>query len=64
MTEKLFHAFASGCLPIYYGTEDVARFLPTPKAALVRVRVTLTLTLTLTLILTLTPTLTLTLTLP
>ena len=34
MTEKLFHAFASGCLPIYYGTEDVARFLPTPGAAL------------------------------
>ena len=34
VTEKLFHAFASGCLPIYYGTEDVARFLPTPTAAL------------------------------
>ena len=34
VTEKLFHAFASGCLPIYYGTDDVARFLPTPKAAL------------------------------
>jgi hypothetical protein len=34
VTEKLFHAFASGCLPIYYGTEDVTSFLPTPKAVL------------------------------
>ena len=34
VTEKIFHAFAAGCLPVYYGTEDVARFLPTPAAAL------------------------------
>ena len=34
VTEKLFHAFASGCLPVYYGSEDVADFLPAPNAAL------------------------------
>ena len=34
VTEKLFHAFAAGCLPIYYGTEDVWRHLPVPQAAL------------------------------
>ena len=32
VTEKLFHAFAAGCLPVYYGSADVARFLPTPTA--------------------------------
>lgn len=34
VTEKLFHAFAAGCLPVYYGTIDVSQFLPTPTAAI------------------------------
>lgn len=33
VTEKLLHAFAAGCVPIYYGTADVRAFLPTPSAA-------------------------------
>ena len=34
VTEKLYHAFAAGCYPIYYGTRDVAKVLPHPLAAL------------------------------
>ena len=30
ISEKLFHAFAGGCLPIYYGTRDVYKVLPHP----------------------------------
>ncbi|KAJ1639611.1 hypothetical protein T492DRAFT_856549 [Pavlovales sp. CCMP2436] len=33
VTEKLLHAFAAGCVPLYYGTKDVRAFLPTPSAA-------------------------------
>ena len=33
VTEKLFHAFAAGCYPIYYGTRDVSRVLPHAQAA-------------------------------
>ena len=33
VSEKLFHAFAAGCLPVYYGTRDVRKLLPHPKAA-------------------------------
>lgn len=32
VTEKLFHAFAAGCLPVYYGTPSVERLLPHPMA--------------------------------
>ena len=32
VTEKLFHAFAAGCLPIYYGAPNVAPLLPTADA--------------------------------
>jgi hypothetical protein len=32
VTEALFHAFAAGCLPIYYGAPNVALVLPTPTA--------------------------------
>ena len=34
VTEKLFHAFAAGCLPIYYGSSDVQKVLPHPKAVI------------------------------
>lgn len=33
VTEKLLHAFAAGCVPVYYGTPDVRAFLPTPQSA-------------------------------
>ena len=32
VTEKLFHAFAAGCMPIYYGTADVSKVLPHARA--------------------------------
>ena len=32
VTEKLFHAFAAGCLPIYYGTATVDPLLPHPRS--------------------------------
>lgn len=32
VTEKLFHAFAAGCVPVYYGARSVERLLPHPKA--------------------------------
>ena len=34
VTEKLFHAFAAGCYPIYYGTRDVSKVLPHARAAI------------------------------
>ena len=34
VTEKLFHAFAAGCYPIYYGTRDVSKVLPHALAAM------------------------------
>ena len=33
VTEKLFHAFAAGCVPVYYGTRDVSKVLPHARAA-------------------------------
>ncbi len=36
VTEKLFHAFAAGCVPVYYGTRSVERLLP-DRLAIVRV---------------------------
>jgi hypothetical protein len=32
VTEKLFHAFAAGCVPVYYGARSVERLLPHPMA--------------------------------
>ena len=34
VSEKLFHAFAAGCVPVYYGTRSVVRMLPHPRAAI------------------------------
>ena len=28
ITEKIFDAFFSGCVPVYYGAEDISRFIP------------------------------------
>lgn len=28
ITEKIFDAFFSGCVPVYYGAEDISRFVP------------------------------------
>lgn len=33
VTEKLYHAFVVGSVPIYWGAPNVARFLPAPNAA-------------------------------
>ena len=32
VSEKFFHALASGCVPVYMGASDVDLYLPAPNA--------------------------------
>ena len=34
VTEKWFHCFASGCVPVYFGAQDIADFAPSPSSYL------------------------------
>jgi alpha-1,3-fucosyltransferase 10 len=34
VTEKWFHCFATGCVPVYYGAPDIADFAPSPSSYL------------------------------
>ena len=32
VTEKIYEAFAAGCIPVYYGAPNIAQFIPTKDA--------------------------------